>query len=128
MTLSSVAYLAQQWGFANNANQKLSVSVMVTNNLNWISAYSDGWTEIGSTQSTVYGAEDVHDTPVSTPVEATPAEEISIAPGQVLMLKWTIHSLTSGKPGMMGIDDVTVTFSNKPRGIVIKLAGGARAP
>jgi len=128
MTLSSVAYLAQQWGFANNANQKLSVSVMVTNNLNWISAYSDGWTEIGSTQSTVYGAEDVHDTPVSTPVEATPAEEISIAPGQVLMLKWTIHSLTSGKPGMMGIDDVTVTFSNKPRGIVIKLAGGTRAP
>lgn len=128
VTLSSVAYLAQQWGFANNANQKLSVSVMVTNNLNWISAYSDGWTEIGSTQSTVYGAEDVHDTPVSTPVEATPAEEISIAPGQVLMLKWTIHSLTSGKPGMMGIDDVTVTFSNKPRGIVIKLAGGARAP
>lgn len=128
VTLSSVAYLAQQWGFANNANQKLSVSVMVTNSLNWISAYSDGWTEIGSTQSTVYGAEDVHDTPVSTPVEATPAEEISIAPGQVLMLKWTIHSLTSGKPGMMGIDDVTVTFSSKPRGIVIKLAGGARAP
>ena len=128
MTLASVAYLAQQWGFANSANQTLSVSVMVTNNLNWISAYSDGWTEIGSTQSTVYGAEDVHDTPVSTPVEATPAEDISIAPGQVLMLKWTIHSLTSGKPGMMGIDDVTVTFSNKPRGIVIKLAGGARAP
>lgn len=128
VTLASVAYLAQQWGFANNANQKLSVSVMVTNSLNWISAYSDGWTEIGSTQSTVYGAEDVHDTPVSTPVEATPAEEISIAPGQVLMLKWTIHSLTSGKPGMMGIDDVTVTFSNKPRGIVIKLAGGTRAP
>ncbi len=126
--LSSVAYLAQQWGFANNANQKLSVSVMVTNSLNWISAYSDGWTEIGSTQSTVYGAEDVHDTPVSTPVEATPAEEISIAPGQVLMLKWTIHSLKSGKPGMMGIDDVTVTFLNKPHGIVIKLAGGTRAP
>ena len=128
VTLSTVAYLAQQWGFANNANQKLSVSVMVTNSLNWISAYSDGWTEIGSTQSTVYGAEDVHDTPVSTPVEATPAEEISIAPGQVLMLKWTIHSLTSGKPGMMGIDDVMVTFLNKPRGIVIKLAGGTRAP
>jgi hypothetical protein len=128
VTLSSVAYLAQQWGFANNANQKLSVSVMVTNNLNWISAYSDGWTEIGSTQSTVYGVEDVHDTPDSTSVEATPVEDISIAPGQVLMLKWTIHSLTFGKPGMMGIDDVTVTFLNKPRGIVIKLAGGTRAP
>ena len=128
MTLSSVAYLAQQWGFANNANQTLSVSVMVTNNLNWISAYSDGWTEIGSTQSTMYGAEDVHDTPVSTPVAATPAEEISIAPGQVLMIKWTIHSLTSGKPCMMGIDDVTVTFSGKPRGLVLKLAGTSRVP
>ena len=128
MTLASVAYLAQQWGFANNANQTLSVSVMVTNNLNWISAYSDGWTEIGSTQSTVYGAEDAHDTPVSTPVAATPAEEISIAPGQVLMIKWTIHSLKSGKPGMMGIDDVTVTFSSKPRGLVLTLARTSRAP
>lgn len=128
MTLASIAYLAQQWGFKNDTSQTMSVSVKVVEGLDWISAYSDGWTEIGSTQSTVYGAEDVHDTPVSTPVEATPAEEISIAPGQVLMLKWTIHSLTSGKPGMMGIDDVTVTFSNKPRGIVIKLAGSTRAP
>ena len=128
MTLSSVAYLAQQWGFANSANQTLSVSVMVTNNLNWISAYSDGWTEIGSTQSTVFDAEDVHDTPDSIPVAVTPAEEISIAPGQVLMLKWTIHSLKSGKPGMMGIDNVTVTFSSGTRGLVIKLAGTSRAP
>ena len=128
MTLSSVAYLAQQWGFANSANQTLSVSVMVTNNLNWISAYSDGWTEIGSTQSTVFDAEDVHDTPDSIPVAVTPAEEISIAPGQVLMLKWTIHSLKSGKPGMMGIDNVTVTFSSGTRGIVIKLAGTSHAP
>ena len=128
MTLSSVVYLAQQWGFANNANQTLSVSVMVTNNLNWISAYSDGWTEIGSTQSTVFDAEDVHDTPDSIPVAVTPAEEISIAPGQVLMLKWTIHSLKSGKPGMMGIDDVTVTFASGTRGLVIRLAGSTRAP
>ena len=124
MTLSSVAYLAQQWGFANNANQTLSVSVMVTNNLNWISAYSDGWTELGSTQSTMYGSEDVHDMPVSTAVAITPSEEISIAPGKVLMLKWTVHSLKSGKPGMMGIDDVTVTFGvvEKPQGFAIRLA------
>ena len=128
MTLSSVAYLAQQWGFKNDTNQTMSVSVKVVEGLDWISAYSDGWTELGSTQSTVYGTEDVHDTPVSTSVEATPAEEISIAPGQVLMLKWTIHSLKSGKPGMMGIDDVTVTFSSKPRGLVLKLAGTSRAP
>ncbi len=125
MTLSSVAYLAQQWGFKNDTNQTMSVSVKVVDALGWISAYSDGWTEIGSTQSTVYGTEDVHDTPVSTSVAATPAEEISIAPGQVLMIKWTIHSLKSGKPGMMGIDDVTVTFSSKPLGLVIKIAGSS---
>ena len=76
----------------------------------------------------MFDAEDVHDTPDSIPVAVTPAEEISIAPGQVLMLKWTIHSLKSGKPGMMGIDNVTVTFSSKPRGIVIKLAGTSHAP
>ena len=125
MMLSSVAYLAQQWGFKNDTNQTMSVSVKVVDGLDWISVYSDGWTEIGSTQSTVFGAEDVHDTPVSTAVAATPAEEISIAPGQVLMIKWTIHSLKSGKPCMMGIDDVTVTFSSKPLGLVIKIAGSS---
>lgn len=128
MMLSSVAYLVQQWGFKNDTNQTMSVSVKVVDGLDWISAYSDGWTELGSTQSTVYGAEDAHDTPVSTPVAVTPAEEISIAPGQVLMLKWTIHSLKSGKPGMMGIDDVTVAFASGTRGLVIRLAGSTHAP
>ena len=124
MKVSSVAYSAQQWGFANNTNQTMSVSAKVVDGLDWISAYSDGWTEICSTQSAVYGAEDAHDTPASTPVAATPAEEISIAPGQVLMIKWTIHSLKSGKPCMMGIDDVTVTFERVvvPRGFTIRLA------
>lgn len=124
MKVSSVAYSAQQWGFANNTNQTMSVSAKVVDGLDWISAYSDGWTEICSTQSAVYGAEDAHDTPASTPVAATPAEEISVAPGQVLMIKWTIHSLKSGKPGMMGIDDVTVTFERVvvPRGFTIRLA------
>ncbi len=124
MKVSSVAYSAQQWGFKNDTNQTMSVSAKVVDGLDWISAYSDGWTEICSTQSAVYGAEDAHDTPASTPVAATPAEEISIAPGQVLMIKWTIHSLKSGKPCMMGIDDVTVTFERVvvPRGFTIRLA------
>ena len=124
MTLSSVAYLAQQWGFKNDTNQTMSVSAKVVDGLDWISAYGDGWTELGSTQSTVYGTADVHDMPVSTAVAITPAEEISIAPGKVLMLKWTVHSLKSGKPGMMGIDDVTVTFGvvEKPQGFAIRLA------
>ena len=128
MTLSSVAYLAQQWGFKNDTNQTMSVSAKVVDGLDWISAYDDGWTELGSTQSVVYGEGVAHDTPVSTPVELIPTEGISIAPGKVLMLKWTIHSLKSGKPGMMGIDDVTITFSNGTRGLIIKLADSTRAP
>ena len=120
--LSSLAYSAQQWGFKNDTNQTLSVSAKVADGLDWIAAYTDGWTELGSMQSLVYGTEVVHDTPVATPVAITPAEEISVAPGQVLMLKWTIHSLKSGKPGMMGIDDVAVTFVSAEQGTVIKLA------
>ena len=121
-TLSSVAYSAQQWGFANTAQQTMSVSVKVADGLDWISAHSDGWTELGSTQSTVYGTDAQHDTPASTHVGFTPPKTISIAPGQVLMVKWTIHSLKSGKPGMMGIDDVEVTFCSA-RGFAVRLAG-----
>ena len=120
--LSSLAYSAQQWGFKNDTNQTLSVSAKVADGLDWISAYGDDWTDLGSTQSVVYDPEEAHDTPVSTSVEITSMEELSIAPGQVLMLKWTIHSLKSGKPGMMGIDDVTVTFVPAKQGTLIKLA------
>ena len=127
ITLSSVAYSAQQWGFANTTNQTLSVAVMVTNGLNWISSYAEGWTELGATQSLVYSAEDVHGTPVSTPVDIVPAEEISVAPGQVLMIKWTIRSLKSGKAGMMGIDDVSLKFTQQPlmRRTVIRIVDNA---
>jgi hypothetical protein len=124
VTLSSVEFLAQQWGFKNDTNQTMSVSAKVADGLDWISAYGDGWTELGSTQSIVYGSEDSHDTPVSTAVAITPSEEISIAPGKVLMLKWTVHSLKSGKPGMMGIDDVKVTLDvgELVKGFIIRLA------
>lgn len=130
MTLSSVAYLAQQWGFKNDTNQTMSVSVKVVDDLDWISSYADGWTELGSTQSTVYGTEEVHDTPVSTPVVISPDPEISVAPGQVLMIKWTIHSLKSGKPGMMGIDDVSVGFTPVivPKGLSIHIADNSAIP
>ena len=100
---------------------------MVTNGLNWISSYAEGWTELGATQSLVYSAEDVHGTPVSTPVDIVPAEEISVAPGQVLMIKWTIRSLKSGKAGMMGIDDVSLKFTQQPlmRRTVIRIVDNA---
>ena len=130
MTLSFVAYLAQQWGFKNDTNQTMSVSALVTNRLDWISSYADGWTELGSTQSAVYGEGVAHDTPVPTPVEIIPTQEISVAPGQVLMLKWTIHSLKSGKPGMMGIDDVNVEFTpvSVSKGFSIHIAGNSVTP
>ena len=108
--LSSLSYSAQQWGFKNEAAQTLSVEAVVSDGLDWFSAYGEGWTELVSTQSTVYGKGVSHDTPEATTVEIAPEEEIAIAPGQVLTLKWTIHSPTSGKAGMMGIDDVVVGF------------------
>ena len=128
MLLSSIEYSAHQWGFANTTNQTLSVSVMVTNRLNWISSYAEGWTDLGSTQSVVYGEGVAHDTPVSTPVSINNfVDEIAIAPGQVLMIKWTVHSLTSGKPSMMAIDDVSVSFSQQPSppGTVIRIVNNA---
>ena len=125
MKFVSLAYLSQQWGFANTTNQMLSVSAKVVEDLDWISAYVDGWTELAATESLVYGAGEPHDTPDSTSVTVSPAGGISIAPGKVLMLKWTIHSLNGGKPGMMGIDDVTVTFEGPP-GLAIILAERTR--
>ena len=122
MKFVSLTYLSQQWGFKNTTNQTRSVAAMVVDNLDWISAYEDGWTVLASKESDVYGAGEPHDTPVSTPVTVNPEGGISIAPGQVLMLKWTIHSLKGGTPGMMGIDDVTVTFEG-PRGLSIRIAG-----
>ena len=130
MLLSNLTYSAQQWGFANTTSQTLSVSVLVTNRLDWIAAYGEGWTELGSTQSAVYGEGVAHDTPVSTPVEISPLPEISVAPGDVLMIKWTINSLKSGKPGMMGIDNVTVEFApvSVSKGFSIHIANHAATP
>ena len=119
--LSALSYVAQQWGFKNDTNQTLSVSVLVTNSLDWIATFDDGWTELGSTQSYVYGEGVAHDTPVSTPVTVEQEAGVSVAPGQVLMLKWTIHSLKSGKPGMMAIDNLEVRFAPASRSFVISI-------
>lgn len=119
--LSALSYAAQQWGFKNDTNQTISVSVMVTNRLDWIVDFADGWTELASTQSAVYGEGVAHDTSVSTPVTVEQEAGVSVAPGQVLMLKWTIHSLKSGKPGMMAVDDLEVRFAPAARAFVISI-------
>ena len=121
MKLSSVSYSAQQWGFKNTTNQTLSVSAAAAENLAWISDYDGEWTEISSAQSNIYGSEDAHDTPSILTVMPTEASSISVRPGQILMLKWTVHSLKSGTPGMMAIDDLTVTFTSAFRSFVIHL-------
>ena len=79
------------------------------------------------TVSVVYGENVPQETPVSEVVSVTPDPTITIAPGQVLMLKWTAEK-KAGTPGVMGIDDVSVTFSapDGPRGLVIKIADSAR--
>ena len=120
MKLSSVSYSAQQWGFKNNTNQTLSVSAALTEDLVWISDYGSEWTEISSAQSNLYGSGTEHATPSILTVTPTDASALSIRPGQVLMLKWTIHSLRSGTPGMLAIDDLTVTFS-RARSLVLHI-------
>ena len=123
IAISSVSYSAQQWGFKNDTGQTLSMSAKVVDDLNWISAHGYGWTELAASQSVVYGDGVAHDTPVSVLVSVDSGPSISIASGQILMLKWTVHSLKSGKPGMMGIDDVSIKFTSGERGFVFRLAG-----
>jgi len=124
MDLSAVSYSAQQWGFGNTATQTLSVSAQVVGSLDWMSAYGAGWTELGATHSTVYESGDKPETAVSSTVSFNPASNLTIAPGQILLLKWTVNPPASGSAAMLGIDDVTVTFPMSPvRGFAIRLAG-----
>ena len=125
--LSSVSYSAQQWGFKNTARQTISVSVAVVDSLVWMNAYGGEWTEISSAQSVVCGTDDPHGTPEA--LEVTPGEGavIHLEPGQVLMLRWRIHSLSSGTPGMLGIDDVKVRFEVvRDHGSVVRLVRASR--
>jgi hypothetical protein len=125
MTLSSVAYLSQQWGFKNNKKQALSVVARVADGLDWLSTYGDGWLDLCSTESSVYGEGDAHDTPVSAAVNVGP--EIVVAPGRVLLLKWTISPPASGNAAMMGIDAVSVTFvKSQQQGFFLRLANNSR--
>ena len=125
VALSSVEYSAQQWGFGNTTNQTLSLCANVMDSLDWISAYKEGWIELVSTQSAVYDEGNRPIPPVAIPVLVNPRPAILIAPGQVLALKWTVHSLESGSPGIMAVDDVTVMFIDAARlnaGFSIRIA------
>lgn len=124
MVLSSVVYSAQQWGTRNNEAHNLIMSYLLSDSLKWIVEETGDWAECCSTEAD--GNKPA--VPILADVGWNPEEPVVIAPGQVLYLKWKIDPPASGSAAMMGIDDVTVTFSSKPRGLVLKLAGTSRAP
>ena len=122
VSLSSVVYSAQQWGFANTTNNDLVFSCLVTNSLDWIANIHDGWNDCSVT--TAQCLKDVqHDTPVATAVSFVPAGQIRVPAGWVLLMKWSVRPPASGYSSLMAIDDLRVTFEEVPRPLMIRLAG-----
>lgn len=118
--LSSIAYSAQQWGFANTSNHSLVCSYLVTNSLDWIVNFANGWVACSETAALL--KDSTHETPTVTPVNYTPSEQVRIPVGSVLILKWTLAQPISGFSSMMAIDDLTVTFEDMPYPLLIRLA------
>ena len=121
--LVGVSCSAQQWGFANTVEHRLSLSCMVTNRMDWMANLPDGWRGVCDTVAQVFGSEEPHAVPVVTPV-ACSAKKPRLAPGEVLLLKWTIHPSASGYSALMAIDDVSITFVNDVRPFVIHVTDG----
>ena len=121
LILTNVSYSAQQWGFANTTNQLLSFERLVTNRLDWIVNFAEGWQPSADTEAGVFEA-GTYAMPVATAVDCKPAEEVRVAPGEMLYLKWTLHPPAKGSSALMAIDDVTVAFEVLGRGLVFKVA------
>ncbi len=113
MILTNVSYSAQQWGFANSANQPLVFACLVTNRLDWIVNLTDGWSSCVETDAAVFGS--THGMPESTDVDYVPSGGIRIAPGEVLYLRWTFFPPNSGSSSVMAIDDLQVAFEPAPQ-------------
>ena len=118
--LTNVSYSAQQWGFANTTNQLLSCEYLVTNRLDWIVNFADGWQACVETEAQVFGA-GTYGMPESTAVGYVPPAGIRIAPNEVLYLKWTLHPPAKGNSALMAIDDLTVAFRIFERGLFMRL-------
>ena len=118
--LTNVSYSAQQWGFANTTNQLLSCEYLVTNRLDWIVSFADGWQTCVETEAQVFGA-GTYGMPESTAVGYVPPAGIRIAPNEVLYLKWTLHPPAKGNSALMAIDDLTVAFRIFERGLFMRL-------
>ena len=105
--LCAVGYSAQQWGTRNEVPHNLTLSYLVSGELKWMSDETDGWVECASTAART----DKPAMPVSTAVAYAPEPGIAVGPGQIIYLKWTSKSPSSGSAAMMGIDDLEVSFS-----------------
>jgi len=117
VALTNVSYSAQQWGFANTTNQLLSFECLVTNRLDWIVSFAEGWQPCDETEARVFAG--THDMPESTAVDYVPSEVIRIQPGEVLYLRWTFHPPAKGSSALMAIDDVRVRFQVNPSNMTI---------
>ena len=121
VSLTNVSYSAQQWGFANTTNQLFSCEYLVTNRLDWIVSFSDGWRTCAETDARVFAA-GTYGMPEYTIVDCVPPAEIRIAPGAVLYLKWTLHPPAKGSSALMAIDDLAVAFKVPEPGLVLTIA------
>ena len=115
--MTNVSYSAQQWGFANTTNQLLACEYLVTNRLDWIVNLTEGWQTCAETEARVLAT---HVMPESTAVDYVPAEQIRIAPGEVLYLKWTFHPPAKGSSALMAIDDLAVRFKIPEQGFLMR--------
>ena len=119
ISLTNVSYSAQQWGFANTTNQLLSCEYLVTNRLDWIVNFSEGWQTCATTEARVFDA-GTYAMPESTAVNYVPAEQLRFAPGEMLYLKWTFHPPAKGNSALMAIDDLTVGFRVPEPGLLMR--------
>ena len=122
--LAGVTCSAQQWGFANTNEHIFALSFMVTNRMDWIVNFPDGWSRCCDVTARVFATDEAHAVPVSTPMEYAPGVPPSIEPGEVLFLKWEVRPPKSGYSAMMAMDDLTVTFTREGRPFVIHVVGG----
>ena len=119
MILSRVSFSWQQWGFANTTNQAFAFECLVTNQLDWIVNFTDGWRVCDEAETEVFG-DTPHDMPVSASVDYAPSNETRIAPGEVLYFKWTFLPPTKGASALMAIDDLGVAFEAVARPTLIR--------
>ena len=115
VALTNIVYSAQQWGFANTNAQTLALSCLVTNRLDWIVNFEEGWRVCAQSVANVFDAGGTHDTPVSTAVGYAPEGGMRILPGEVLYLRWTFQPPEKGSSSLMAIDDLSVMFRDDVR-------------